>query len=96
MKTATSVKGKTMKATLMKETGKDKLLDPCITYGFGVLFDDGKRIACLQNRYKFTTLKILLLKMTSYHGKAYSCTVVIAFAIYFLDLQLITMSLDNP
>jgi len=41
-----------------------------IAYNFDVLFNDGKKIACLQNGFKFAALsfrKILLIIMTSFY-----------------------------
>ena len=50
-RTATSlIKEKKNKATLMNESGK--LITKAIAYKFDVLFNDGKKIACLQNGCK--------------------------------------------
>ena len=55
-----------------------------------MLFNDGKKIVCLRNEFKFATLrKILLVIMPLFCKKVYSSnilTVVVAFALHFLGL----------
>ena len=45
-KAATSIKEKKKKVTFVNEGGKDKLLNPLLVT-FGMLFNNGKKIACL-------------------------------------------------
>jgi len=55
-----------------------------IAYNFGRLFNDGKKIACLQNGLKFAALrKILFVIMMSFYknvGSSKRLTVVVVFA----------------
>jgi len=88
-RTTTSVKEKKNESHL-DEWGWERQATEHIAYSFGVLFNDGKKIACLWNGFKiYRSWKIIPVIMTSFYENvclSKRLTAVVAFALYFLGL----------